>query len=282
MPSFPVSLSEHEWKSRTAFLAGVMKNCVLCPRKCRVDRTAGEKGYCRLADKLIVSHVLPHHGEEPPVSGEHGAGTIFFSSCNLRCSFCQNHQISHQGAGKALDPSALADAMLLLQEKRCHNIEAVTPTPQLPMLLGALLDARLRGLRIPFVYNCSGYEDPGILKRLKGIVDIYMPDFKFGRADTAHFMSGAGDYPGYAILAIKEMIRQVGDSLVIHEGAAASGIVIRHLVLPGMLENSFEVMRQIRKRLSAAVPVSIMSQYTPIPAVMKTISAPLTACLILS
>ncbi|MFB3926852.1 MAG: radical SAM protein [Syntrophales bacterium] len=229
-----------------------------------MDRTAGEKGYCSLCGEVVVSRILPHHGEEPPISGDRGAGTIFFSSCNLRCVFCQNYQISFDAAGSRTGGSDLSAGMLRLQQEGCHNVEAVTPTPHLPGIIEALFDARRKGLDIPFVYNCGGYENPRVLKELDGIVDIYLPDFKYGRAQEAEVLAEAGDYPEYAVESIREMIRQVGGSLEVREDVAVSGIIIRHLVLPGMTENSMAVLKLIRERLSTGMPISIMSQYTPV------------------
>lgn len=244
----------------------LLKHCVLCPWKCGVDRTAGETGFCGLPDRLVIDCALPHLGEEPPLSGRHGSGTIFFSSCNLRCCFCQNHQISHSTAGKSISPSRLARIMLELEQEGCHNINAVTPTPQAPLILEALRLARRRGLAIPLVYNSSGFEDAGIVARLAGHVDIYLPDFKYGNNETARLLSGAGHYVEVAIEALKEMAGQVGEDLRLQDDIATGGLLIRHLVLPGFVENSLSALDLIRKHLSANVTLSIMSQYTPIPA----------------
>ena len=244
------------------FFTEILRKCMLCPRKCQVNRLEGEAGFCGLDRRMRVSHILAHHGEEPPISGGNGAGTIFFSSCNLGCIFCQNHQISHSRTGPVMPISSLADHMLALQAKGCHNIEAVTPTPQLPAFLKALGLAREKGLHIPIVYNCGGYENPDILRHLNGTVDLYLPDFKYGRAEDAELFSGVPDYPLYAVAAVSEMVRQCGDDLVMEGDIAVKGIIVRHLVLPGRTENSFEVLRMIKK-ISTAVPLSIMSQYTP-------------------
>lgn len=234
-----------------------------------VNRTSGEVGFCRLSGGAVVSRALPHYGEEPPISGTHGAGTIFFSSCNLRCIYCQNYQISHTVSGEWMDSKSLSGIMLSLQDQCCHNIEPVTPTPQIPQIMNALMIARREGLQLPLVYNCGGYENPEILKIMDGMVDIYLPDFKYGIEDTALVFSGAEDYPIYAAQSIKEMARQVGDSLWEEEGIAKKGIIIRHLILPGYIQNSFEVLRLIKKNVSTSVPLSIMSQYTPMQSVEK-------------
>jgi putative pyruvate formate lyase activating enzyme len=248
-------------------LKEILKSCVLCPRKCKVNRQAGELGFCRLADDVVVSHALPHYGEEPPISGSQGAGTIFLSSCNLKCTFCQNYQISQSVSGTVTDIEDLSVIMLALRDAHCHNIELVTPTPHVPQIMEAFLMAQRRGLNLPLVYNCGGYENPEVLKLLEGMVDIYLPDFKYGIENDAFVLSGAKDYPRYALASIREMVRQVGDSLWEDEGVAKRGIVIRHLILPGFISNSLEVLRLIKTHLSPSVPLSIMSQYTPIPAV---------------
>ena len=248
-------------------LKSILKNCTLCPRKCSVNRTAGEAGFCGLSDGITLSQALAHHGEEPPISGTRGAGTIFLSSCNLKCIYCQNYQISHQASGERLDSEGLAGIMMTLQENGCHNIEPVTPTPQLPQIMEALLIARRRGLHLPFVYNCGGYENPDVIELLEGMVDIYLPDFKYGIEDDALFLSGAKDYTQYALESIMEMVRQVGETLEMEEGIAKRGLFIRHLVLPGYIENSLEVFRLIKEYISVSVPISIMSQYTPMPPV---------------
>ena len=214
-----------------------------------------------------MDRAMAHFGEEPPLSGTGGAGTLFLSSCNLRCVYCQNHQISHRAAGTGWTAAGLAEVMLDLQARGCHNIEAVTPTPQLPGLVEALLAARLRGLTIPFVYNCGGYESPDVIGLLDGLVDIYLPDFKYGLDGEGLALSGAGDYPRIAEAAILEMVRQTGEGLEMEGAVARKGVIIRHLVLPGKTENSMAVLDRIGERISTAVTLSLMSQYTPIPAV---------------
>ncbi len=246
-------------------LLNIYKDCILCPRHCHVDRTKGERGYCRLPDKIVMDCALAHRGEEPPLSGRHGAGTIFLSSCNLGCIYCQNYQISHSVTGQELDSRQLADVMLDLQKRQCHNVEPVTPTSQTPMIMEALHLARTEGLTIPFVYNCGGYEDPEIIKLLDGRVEIYLPDFKYGLEEDSMMFSSAPGYPRFALDSIKEMVRQVGDDLELKNGIAQKGIIIRHLVLPGRIENSKEVLRLIKKEVSTNVFLSLMAQYTPTP-----------------
>lgn len=247
-------------------LAGILRSCVLCPHRCGVDRTAGERGFCNLGVRPMVDSALAHHGEEPVLSGRGGAGTVFFSSCNMRCIYCQNYQISHRAAGEELESAELARIMRDLQDQGCHNIDAVTPTPHLAGLIGALPDACEKGLSIPLVYNCGGYENRDIIRLLDGIVDIYLPDFKYGNDRDARAFSGVDHYVSHAAAALREMVRQVGDFLEVEDGIAKRGVIIRHLVLPGRVEGSLEVLKIIR-RISTSISLSIMSQYTPVRAV---------------
>jgi putative pyruvate formate lyase activating enzyme len=247
-------------------LLDIYTACTLCPRACGVDRTMGETGYCRLPADIVMDCALAHHGEEPPLSGTCGAGTIFLSSCNLGCVFCQNYQISHGTPGRPLSVLQLARVMLDLQKTGCHNIEPVTPTPQMPLIMEALCMARAQGLTVPFVYNCGGYENPDVVRMLDGMVDIYLPDFKYGLEEDAVLFADAPGYPRFALESIREMVRQVGDDLKIENGVASGGIIVRHLVMPGRLDNSREVLRML-KDISTNIPVSLMSQYTPTPKV---------------
>ena len=250
-------------------LLDLYKSCTLCPRTCRINRTKGELGYCRLPADIVMDCALAHHGEEPPLSGTRGAGTIFLSSCNLGCIYCQNYQISHSAQGRHLTVLQLAKVMLDLQKKGCHNIEPVTPTPQAPLVLEALCMARMQGLTVPFVYNCGGYENPDVIRLLDGMVDVYLPDFKYGLEKDSVDFSAAPEYPRFALDSIKEMVKQVGDGLELKNGVAQKGIIIRHLVLPGRIENSKEALRLIKKKISTSVFLSLMSQYTPIPKVRQ-------------
>lgn len=248
-------------------LLELYRSCTLCPRACRVDRTRGEPGYCRLPSDIVMDCALAHHGEEPPLSGTGGAGTIFLSSCNLGCVYCQNYQISHCAEGRRLTVIELARIMLDLQKKGCHNIEPVTPTPQTPLIMEALCLARAQGLTVPLVYNCGGYENPDVIRMLDGMVDLYLPDFKYGLEEDARRFSDAPGYPGFALASIREMVRQVGDDLDMEDGIAAGGMIIRHLVLPGRLENSKAALRLLKNEISTNVPISLMAQYTPVPKV---------------
>jgi putative pyruvate formate lyase activating enzyme len=245
-------------------LLDLYKSCTLCPRACRVDRTKGELGYCRLPADIVMDCALAHHGEEPPLSGTRGAGTIFLSSCNLGCIYCQNYQISHSAQGRHLTVLQLAKVMLDLQKNGCHNVEPVTPTPQSPQVVEALCMARMQGLTVPFVYNCGGYENPDVIRLLDGMVDIYLPDFKYGLEEDGIMFSSAPEYPRFALDSLKEMVNQVGDCLEMKNGIAQKGIIIRHLILPDRIENSKEVLRLIKKEISTSVFLSLMSQYTPI------------------
>jgi putative pyruvate formate lyase activating enzyme len=252
-----------------AGLRKLLEKCILCPRRCRVDRTRDERGFCGLGADIVMDCAMAHHGEEPPLSGRYGAGTIFLSSCNLRCIYCQNYQISHGTQGERMDSAALARVMLSLQAQRCHNVEPVTPTPQTPQIMEALLLARGKGLTVPFVYNCGGYEDPEIIRMLDGMVDIYLPDFKYGDDADGELFSAAKDYSSYAVASIREMVRQVGADLEMEGNIAKRGILIRHLILPGRMENSFAALRLIQEQISLQTPLSLMAQYTPIAAVAR-------------
>jgi putative pyruvate formate lyase activating enzyme len=254
-------------KERIPLLRELMRSCTLCPRECRVNRLEGETGLFGLGPGAVLARALPHFGEEPPISGTKGAGTLFLTSCNLQCPFCQNYRISRDRMGEAVDREALAGAMLELAMKGCHNIELVTPTPQLPAVLESLLAACEWGLKLPIVYNCGGYEKTGVIRHLDGIVDVWLPDFKYGNERDARECSAPEDYPQRALESIAEMLRQTGERLQTAGGIARRGVIIRHLVLPGRVQNSLDVIRLIASRLSKKVPLSLMSQYTPTPAV---------------
>jgi putative pyruvate formate lyase activating enzyme len=256
-------LTEAELARRVEAAEKVLRHCRLCPRACGVDRTGGEKGFCRILDKPVVSSWGPHFGEERPLVGRSGSGTIFFAGCNLGCIFCQNWQISHAAEGAEVSTGRLADVMIELQEGGCHNINFVTPTHQMPMILRALLAARKAGLRLPLVYNCGGYESLDTLKLLDGIVDIYMPDFKYSDPGPAKKYSKAADYPQVARAALKEMHRQVGDLVIDPGGVALRGLLLRHLVLPGGLAGTGEVVRFVAEEVSKDTYINIMDQYHP-------------------
>ena len=241
---------------------GIFEKCQLCPRKCGVNRTKGEKGFCRAPVKPVVFSAHPHFGEEMPLVGDHGSGTIFFSNCNLRCIFCQNWPISHEGRGEELEDEKLADIMVYLQKIGCHNINLVTPTHVMPNILKATRIALKRGLRIPLVYNTSGYERLEMVKMLDGIVDIYMPDLKYmDPAKAAKYSAGASDYPEVTKKAILEMHRQVGVLQSDSRGIAIRGVIIRHLVMPNRVAGTEEFVRWVASALPRSTYVNIMAQY---------------------
>jgi len=237
--------------------------CRVCPRHCKVDRLSDEKGICQTGVKAVVSSYAPHFGEESPLVGSGGSGTIFFTHCNLLCIFCQNYEISHLGQGIETDPGQLAAMMLSLQRQGCHNINFVTPSHVVPQILVALPKAIEKGLTVPLVYNSSGYDSLETLKLLEGIVDIYMPDFKFWDKDLAKRYAKAPDYPEVAQKAILEMYRQVGDLVMDDEGVAVKGLLVRHLVMPGSLEETREILRFLAREVSVDTYVNVMDQYRP-------------------
>lgn len=262
IPRYPELHAEGVVRDRADAAIEILSNCTLCPHRCLVDRNAGEKGFCRTGSELIISSYSPHFGEEPPLVGRRGSGTIFFTNCNLRCIFCQNYEISQCGRGFQVQAEDLAEIMISLQERGCHNINLVTPSHQVPGILRALDIAAGRGLTIPIVYNTGGYDAVETLRLLDGVIDIYMPDAKYGSNQIADALSSAPDYVDRMKEALREMHRQVGD-LVVHNGIAERGMIIRHLVLPGALAGTEEVMRFIAGELSVSSYVNIMPQYRP-------------------
>ena len=240
-----------------------LRSCRICPRDCDVDRLRDETAVCRTGRHAQVASAFPHFGEEDCLRGWMGSGTIFFSMCNLRCVFCQNWDISQQAAGRVCDASAIADLMLALQEKGCHNINFVTPEHVAPQVVEAVAVAIDRGLHLPIVYNTSAYDAPVSLELMDGLVDIYMPDFKFWSPDTAKRLAKAKDYPQRAREAIREMHRQVGELRFGTDGLACRGLLVRHLVMPGQLEESRAIFRWLAEEISPDTYVNIMSQYRP-------------------
>ncbi len=240
----------------------LFENCRCCPRQCGVNRLNGERGFCRAPSQSVVYSAHPHFGEEIPLVGTNGSGTIFFSNCNLRCVFCQNWPISHEGRGWPLEDEELADMMVKLQDIGCHNINLVTPTHVMPNILKATRIALKRGLRLSLVYNTSGYERVEIIKLLDGIVDIYMPDFKYTDSKKASMYSaGASDYPEMAKTSIAEMNRQVGVLQIDSDGIARRGLIIRHLVMPNRVAGTRKFVQWVAQNLSKSTYVNIMSQY---------------------
>ncbi len=241
----------------------MLEDCTLCPRRCRVNRLAGERGKCRVTSEVVVSSYGPHFGEESPLVGRHGSGTIFFTYCNLRCIYCQNYTISQSGEGSVVSREQLADMMLSLQAKGCHNINLVSPTHVVPHILGALELAVSHGLYLPLVYNSGGYDSVETLKMLDGIVDIYMPDMKYSDAQIGEELSGIEDYPKANQAAVREMHRQVGNLQIDKAGVARRGLLIRHLVLPNRLAGTPEVVRFLAQEVSTNTYLNIMAQYHP-------------------
>ncbi len=240
----------------------IFEQCQLCPRRCGVNRIKGERGYCRAPVKPMVFSLQPHFGEEVPLVGESGSGTIFFSNCNLRCVFCQNWPISIEGHGKEVTEEELAEMMIQLQEIGCHNINLVTPTHVMPNILGATRIALQKGLQVPLVYNTSGYERVDILKILDGVVDIYLPDMKYMDENQAgKYSSGAFDYPQISQKAIVEMHRQVGGLRVDQRGIALRGLIIRHLVMPNRVAGTEAFVKWVAANLPKSTYVNIMAQY---------------------
>ncbi len=252
-----------ELEKRIESAYALLSECVLCPRKCKIDRLNDKRGICKTGLKAVVSSYDPHFGEESPLVGRKGSGTIFFTHCNLLCLFCQNYGISHQGDGIEVTDEQLAAMMINLQKQGCHNINFVTPTHVVPQILAALPHAVKNGLSIPIVYNTSGYDCVDTLRLLDGVVDIYMPDFKFWSPEIAEAACKAKDYPEIARNALIEMHRQVGDLVLDEYGVAMRGLLIRHLVLPRGLAGTREIMKFIANDISTNSYVNIMAQYRP-------------------
>ena len=257
-------ISQVELEHRIKQAYKLLESCRVCPRACGVNRLKDEKtGFCRSGLNPMISSVSPHHGEEPPLSGTKGSGTIFFTNCNLRCVYCQNYPISQMGNGADRTVGELACQMTWLQEQGCHNLNLVTPTHYVPQILKALGIARDRGFNLPIVYNTSGYDSVETLKLLDGIVDIYLPDMRYNDNSVALRYSVALHYVEVNRAAIKEMYRQVGNLSVDEKGIASRGLIIRHLVLPGGLSGTEGVMKFLAEEISRDVYISLMSQYFP-------------------
>ena len=253
-------IGSEQLRERASALRELMRACRLCPRDCGVDRLSGELGACGAGADAIVSSYGPHLGEEAPLVGRHGSGTIFLTHCNLKCIFCQNYDISHLGRGRAMTLDEVARMMLELQESGCHNINWVTPTHQVPALVESTRIALGQGLHLPIVYNCGGYESVDVLRLLDGIVDIYMPDAKYGDNSAGEQLSGVADYWDRCREALAEMHRQVGDLQIGTDGIATRGLLVRHLVLPADMAKTAMVMRFLAS-LSPDTYVNVMAQY---------------------
>jgi len=250
-------------RERAEIALSHLESCDLCPRACGADRLTGELGYCRSGWLARVSSFTPHFGEEPPLVGAHGSGTIFMTGCNLACVYCQNYEISQLGEGREVLPTKLAEMMICLQEAGCHNINFVTPTHVIPQILEALVEAREMGLSVPLVYNSGGYDSVETLRLLDGIFDIFMPDAKYGTEAAAKKYSDAPDYTMVMKAAILEMHRQVGPLEIDDDGVAVRGLLVRHLVLPEGLAGTSEVVRFLAEEVSPETYLNVMAQYRP-------------------
>ncbi len=266
-PSYLALYKSGELAKRAERLHSRLASCDICPRECHIDRLQDETGYCHSGELPIVVSYCDHHGEEPALSGDRGSGTIFFANCNLRCLYCQNYQISQDWQKQKeneVDCYRLAEYMLYLQDRLgCHNINLVSPSHFVPQIMKALLMAIPMGFHLPLVYNTNGYDSLETLRELDGVIDIYLPDFKYFDNKWALVLSGVGNYVEKAQSAIKEMYRQVGNLTIDDDGIAQRGLIVRHLILPNRLSGSKEVLEWLATELSPEVTISLMSQYRP-------------------
>jgi len=262
-PSYLALVESGAFAVRREAALSMLEECRLCPRRCGVNRARGEKGVCGTARSALVSAAHPHFGEESPLVGRMGSGTVFFAGCNLRCLFCQNYEISHLVAGDEAAASRLAFLMLRIQQMGCHNLNLVTPTHVVPHILEALELAVKSGFHLPLVYNTGGYDSIEAIRLLDGIVDIYMPDMKYLSSKASAECSGAPDYPDVVRNAVREMHRQVGDLEISGDGIAVRGLLVRHLVMPGMLEDTARIMAFLASEISRDTYVNVMAQYRP-------------------
>lgn len=262
-PAYLSLLRSGELAARVAQAYERLSHCDLCAWECKVDRRAGVLGVCRTGERARLSSYGPHLGEEDPLRGWRGSGTIFFARCNLRCQYCQNHDISQTDAGELVEPEDLAAVMLELQDLGCHNINFVSPTHVVAPILAAVLIAAKAGLRLPLVYNTGGYDSLSALQLLDGVIDIYMPDMKYASAQSARIYSKAPRYPQANQAAVKEMHRQVGDLVIDERGLAQRGLLVRHLVLPNGLAGTAEIVRFLAEEISPNTYLNLMDQYRP-------------------
>lgn len=257
-------MPEAKFLKRIEMLKQVMNSCTICPRNCRIDRLNGVRGQCGAAGEIIISSIGPHFGEEQELVGSGGSGTIFFTNCNLECVYCQNWTISRgEEKGTIFSEDELAEAMLSLQKRGCSNLNLVSPTPYLYGIVSSLFKAAKKGLSLPLVYNCGGYESLDSLKLLEGLVDIYMPDAKYASDEAGRLYSGVSDYFSRLREALKEMQRQVGDLETGIDGLAYRGLLVRHLVLPGNIAESKKMARFLKDEVSPNCAVNVMAQYYP-------------------
>lgn len=262
-PGYLKLYRQGELSERAEVLWKRLENCDICPHRCKVNRLKGETGICRTGRRAMVSSFGPHFGEESPLVGGGGSGTIFFTNCNLGCVFCQNYDISHGGEGYPVEEEKIAEMMMELQNRGCHNVNFVTPTHVVPQIVKALAFAIEMGLNIPLVYNTGGYDSVSTLELVDGVFDIYMPDLKYSDDNIAQRYCNAKDYVQTARKAIKEMHRQVGDLVMDQRGIAQRGLLIRHLILPEDLAGTYEAMRFIAEEISPDTYVNLMDQYHP-------------------
>lgn len=262
-PVYLKLLENGELKQRVSQAYQRLSKCDICAHVCHVDRTTGELGKCKTGARARISSYGPHLGEEDPLRGRFGSGTIFFSRCNLRCQYCQNHDISQSDAGYEVEAEDLAAIMLELQARGCHNINFVSPSHVVPQIMAGVLVAAQAGLRIPLVYNTGGYDSLEILKLLDGIIDIYMPDIKYADPSLALKFSKISDYPQVNRAAIREMHRQVGDLQLDQNGIATRGLLVRHLILPDNLAGTDQIIRFLADEISKDTYLNLMDQYRP-------------------
>ena len=262
-PAYLKLLSSGDFKRRVKQAYELLSICEVCAWECPVDRRAGKIGVCRTGMRARVSSYGPHHGEEDPLRGRQGSGTIFFTRCNLRCQYCQNHDISQTDSGHEVDPEELATMMLELQARGCHNINFVSPSHVVPQIMAAVLIAAQAGLEIPLVYNTGGYDSLVMLKHLDGIIDIYMPDMKYADPDIARQYSKIRDYPAINQAAVCEMHRQVGDLSTDSNEIAFRGLLVRHLVLPNNLAGTDKIVQFLADKVSTNTYLNLMDQYRP-------------------
>ncbi|WP_035149923.1 radical SAM protein [Clostridium tetanomorphum] len=242
----------------------MLSKCELCPRNCRVNRLNNELGFCKSGKNILIALASLHHWEEPCISGTNGSGTIFFSNCNLNCVFCQNHQISQESVGKEISIEKLSQIFLTQQNKGAHNINLVTPSHYVPQIIDALKIAKKTGLKIPIVYNTNSYENLSTIKALNGYIDVYLPDLKYYNNTYSEKYSGVKNYFQYASKAIEEMVKQVGSPNFNKDGIMTKGVIIRHMMLPGLLFDSKKIIDYIYTTFKDSVYISIMNQYTPL------------------
>ena len=241
----------------------LLEECILCPHKCKVNRNEGQLGRCKSGKNVKLALANLHFFEEPCISGEEGSGTIFFSGCNMSCKFCQNYKISQNGIGKEISVDELAKKFIELQEMNANNINLVTGVMYIPQIIDAINVAKEMGLKIPIIYNSSGYENPEIIKLLNGYIDVYLPDLKYYDNTLAKRLSGIDNYFKYATESIKEMYNQVGSPKLDENGMIKSGVIIRHLILPNHIQNSKEILKWIKENFDDKILVSVMAQYFP-------------------